>query len=73
MQLRNHKGAQWWDERMKGHRDKEVERFVANKLEDLAAYDEVKDKVDHYKALMDNEEVAAEDFISIVSSILGID
>ncbi|KAL4766948.1 hypothetical protein BDW60DRAFT_212434 [Aspergillus nidulans var. acristatus] len=55
MQLRKHNGEQWWDERIKDHGDtEEVEKFVADKLKDLAAYDVVRDKVDHYKALMDN-------------------
>ncbi|KAL4972142.1 phosphotransferase enzyme family protein [Aspergillus desertorum] len=48
MQLRKHKGEQWWDER----------------INDLAAYDVVRDKVDHYKALIDSGEMTAEDFIS---------
>lgn len=74
MQLRKHKGEQWWDERMKDRGDtEEVEKFVADKVKDLAAYDVVRDKVDHYKALMDNGEMTAEDFISTVSSILGSD
>ncbi|TQB75773.1 hypothetical protein MPDQ_001737 [Monascus purpureus] len=65
MQLRKHKGAKWWDERMTDQGDtEEVEKFVADKLKDLAAYDEIKDKVEHYKTLMDNEEMSAEDFIS---------
>ncbi|KAJ0415189.1 hypothetical protein BJY00DRAFT_327199 [Aspergillus carlsbadensis] len=71
MQLRNHKGVQWWDERQEDHGDtEEVERFVADKMKDLAAYDEIQDKVEHYKVLMDKEEMSAEDFISSVSSIL---
>lgn len=74
MQLRKHKGAQWWDERMDYHEHtEEVEKFVAAKLKDLAAYDEIKGKVDHLKVLMDNEEMAIEDFISSVSSILKSD
>ncbi|KAG2421885.1 hypothetical protein HFD88_005861 [Aspergillus terreus] len=36
---------------------REVDIFVANKLKDVAAYDEVKEKVEHYKALMDCEEM----------------
>lgn len=72
MQLRKHKDAQWWDERMKDHGNtEEVEKFVADKLKDLAAYYEIKDKVEHYKVIMGNEEMSAEDFISSVSSILG--
>ena len=40
------------------HRDtREVDIFVASKLKDVAAYDEVKEKVEHYKALMDCEEM----------------
>lgn len=74
MQLRKHMGAQWWDERMNYHEHtEEVEKFVAAKLKDLAAYDEIKGKVDHLKVLMDNDEMAIEDFISSVSSILGSD
>ncbi|KAJ5584909.1 uncharacterized protein N7459_004709 [Penicillium hispanicum] len=71
MQLRKHKGVQWWEERMQDYEDTaEVEKFVADKMKDLAAYDEIKEKVEHYKVLMDNE-MSAEDFISSVSSILG--
>lgn len=72
MQLRKHKGAQWWDERMRDYGDtEEVDKFVADKLKDLSAYDEVKEKVDHYKVLMDNGEMTARAFISAVASILG--
>lgn len=71
MQLRNHKGVQWWDERMKNYGDtEEVEKFVADKMKDLAAYDEIKEKVEHHKVLMDNKDMSTEDFISSVSSIL---
>ncbi|KAJ5225884.1 hypothetical protein N7468_007109 [Penicillium chermesinum] len=72
MQLRNYKGAQWWDQCMKeyGHTE-EVEKFVVDKMKDLAAYDEIKEKVEHHKVLMDNKEISAEDFISSVLSILG--
>ena len=74
MQLRNHKGVQWWDEHMKGHEDtEEVEEFIADKMKDLAAYDEIKEKVEQHKVLMDNNDMSAEDFISSVSSILGLD
>jgi hypothetical protein len=74
MQLRKYKGAQWWDKYMKDHGDtEEVEKFVADKLDDLAAYDLIKDKVDQAKVLMDNEEMAPEDLISVVSYILSSD
>jgi hypothetical protein len=74
MQLRKHKGPQWWDERIEDQGDtEEVEKFVADKMKDLAAYDEIKEKVEHHKVLMDNKEMSAEDFISSASSILGSD
>jgi hypothetical protein len=74
MQLRKHKGPQWWDERMEDQGDtEEVEKFVADKMKDLAVYDEIKEKVEHHKVLTDNKEMSAEDFISSVSSILGSD
>ncbi|KAF7171854.1 hypothetical protein CNMCM5623_004165 [Aspergillus felis] len=72
MQLRKHRGAEWWDERMDGYRDtEEVETFVTNKLNDLAAYDKVEEKVEHYKALMDSKEMTTEDFIYTVSTLLS--
>lgn len=71
-QLQKHKGVQWWDERMKDYGDtEETERFAVGKLKELSAYDEVEEKVEHYKVLMDNGEMTAEDFISTVSSMLG--
>ncbi|KAL5361164.1 hypothetical protein BJX96DRAFT_185162 [Aspergillus floccosus] len=71
MQLRKHKGAEWWDQRETEYGDTgEVDIFVAKKLKDLAAYDEVKEKVEHYKALMDRE-MTIDDFIRTVSSLLG--
>ncbi|GIK07817.1 hypothetical protein Aspvir_003486 [Aspergillus viridinutans] len=72
MQLRKHRGAEWWDERMDEYRDtEEVETFVTNKLDDLAAYEKVEDKVEHYKALMDSKEMTTEDFIYTVSTLLS--
>ncbi|PLB47162.1 hypothetical protein P170DRAFT_448837 [Aspergillus steynii IBT 23096] len=74
MQLRNHKGAEWWDERMQEHRDAEdAEKFVADKLDDLAAYDKINDRVEHLKVLMDNKEISTDDFICTVSSLLNSD
>ncbi|CAG8909598.1 unnamed protein product [Penicillium egyptiacum] len=71
MQLRRHKGADWWDERLIEYEDtEEVETFVANKLHDLEAYDKIKDKVEHYKALMDNKEMELDTFIRTVSALL---
>ncbi|OOO05197.1 hypothetical protein OAory_01067130 [Aspergillus oryzae] len=71
MRLRKFKGAEWWDERLKENGDtEEVETFVASKLEDLAAYDKIKDKVEHFKALMDSKEITTTDFISSVYSLL---
>jgi hypothetical protein len=49
----------------------EVEKFVADKLDDLTAYDVIKEEVDQYKVLMDNIEMTVEDFISVVSNILS--
>ncbi|GFG05129.1 hypothetical protein IFM61392_03672 [Aspergillus lentulus] len=73
MQLRKRRGAEWWDERIDEYRDtEEVETFVTNKLDDLAAYDKVEDKVEHYKALMDSKEMTIEDFICTVSSLLRV-
>ncbi|KAF9884365.1 hypothetical protein FE257_001821 [Aspergillus nanangensis] len=72
MQLRKHKGAEWWDERMDKYWDtEEVETFVGDKLKDLAAYDKVKDKVEHCTALMDSKEMTREDFICTVSSLVS--
>ncbi|KAJ5142693.1 uncharacterized protein N7515_001480 [Penicillium bovifimosum] len=63
MQLRNHKGVQWWDKRMENHGDtEEVEKFIADKMKDLATYDGIKEKVEHHKVLMDDKEMSAEDF-----------
>ncbi|RAQ43705.1 phosphotransferase enzyme family protein [Aspergillus flavus] len=71
MQLRKFKGAEWWDERLKENGDtEEIETFVASKLEDLAAYDKIKNKVEHFKALMDSKEITTTDFISSVYSLL---
>jgi hypothetical protein len=47
-----------------------VKTFVANKLDDLAAYDNVKEEAEHSKALMDSEEITAENFICRVLSLL---
>jgi hypothetical protein len=47
-----------------------VETFVANKLDDLAAYDKLEVEVEHYKDLMDSKEMSTEDFICTVSSLL---
>ncbi|KAJ5194850.1 uncharacterized protein N7498_008288 [Penicillium cinerascens] len=74
MQLRRHKGVDWWEERLIEYGNaEEVETFVAGKLNDLAAYDEIKEKVEHYKALMDNKEMELETFICIVSELLNSD
>ncbi|KAE8326198.1 hypothetical protein BDV39DRAFT_193716 [Aspergillus sergii] len=74
MQLRKFRGAEWWDERLKENSDtEEVETFVASKLEDLAAYDKIKDKVEHFKALMDSKEITTIDFISSIYSLLRYD
>ena len=37
-------------------------KSLANKLNDLEAYDKVKDEVDHHQARMDREEIEIEDF-----------
>ncbi|KAF7179136.1 hypothetical protein CNMCM7691_008067 [Aspergillus felis] len=72
MQLQKHRGAEWWDERMDEYRHtEEVETFVSNKMDDLAAYDKVEEKVEHYKALMDSKEMTTEDFIYTVSTLLS--
>lgn len=74
MQLRRHKGVEWWDELINEHGDTDdVEKFVTNKLDDLAAYDKVADEVEHDKALMDSKEMTTEDFICTVSSLLNSD
>jgi hypothetical protein len=71
MQLRKHWGAEWWDERIDEYGDtEEVETFVTNKLDDLAAYDKLEVEVEHYKDLMDSKEMSTEDFICTVSSLL---
>ncbi|KAJ6188553.1 hypothetical protein N7519_003461 [Penicillium mononematosum] len=71
MQLRRHKGADWWDERLIEYGStEEVETFVTNKLHDLAAYDVIKDKVEHQKALLENKEMELETFIRTVSTLL---
>lgn len=71
MQLRKHKGVEWWDERIDEYGDTdEVKTFVTNKLDDLAAYDNVKDEAEHVEALMDSKEITAENFICRVSSLL---
>lgn len=72
IQLRKHKNIQWWEERIRDYEDTaEVKKFIADKIKDLAAYDEIKDKIEHYKVITDNEEMSAERFISTVSSILS--
>ncbi|KAF9884638.1 hypothetical protein FE257_001391 [Aspergillus nanangensis] len=72
MQLRKHKGAEWWDERTDKYGDtEEVETFVAGKLKDLEEYDKVKDKVEHCTALMDSKEMTRADFICTVSSLVS--
>ena len=74
MQLRRHKGVEWWDELRHNHQDTdEVEEFVANKLNDLEAYDKVKDEVDHHQARMDREEIEIEDFMDTASARLKSD
>ncbi|EAW20533.1 uncharacterized protein NFIA_029650 [Aspergillus fischeri NRRL 181] len=71
MQLRKHRGAEWWDERMEAYGGTEEEvTFVTNKLDDLAAYDKIENEVEHCKALMDSKEMTTEDFIYTVSSLL---
>jgi hypothetical protein len=63
--------ARWWDEYMQDGVDtqKKLRNFVADKLDDLTAYDVIKEKIDQYKVLMDNKEMTTEDFISVVSNI----
>lgn len=65
MQLWKHLDVEWWDERTHeyGAAD-EVETFVTNKLDDLAAYDKVKDEVEQNKALMDSRGLYSRSFLS---------
>lgn len=39
---------------------------VTNKLDDLAAYDNVKDEAEHIKALMDSKDITAENFAGAI-------
>lgn len=72
MHLRKHRGADWWDERLVEYGyTKEAEDFVTKKVNDLVAYDEIKDKVEHYQALLDNKEMELETFIDTVSKFLN--
>ncbi|OGM47183.1 hypothetical protein ABOM_003940 [Aspergillus bombycis] len=47
-----------------------VETFVASKLNDLTAYDKITDKVEDFKALMDNKEITTVELINLASSLL---
>ena len=72
--MRRHKGVKWWDELIDKHGDTDkMEAFVANNLGDLAGYDKVTDEVEHNKALMDSKEMATENFICTVFSLLNSD
>lgn len=72
MQLRKHKGIDWWDNRLIEYGDtEEADAFVANKLNDLVAYDKIKDQVDHYKSLLDNKEMESGTFVRVVSELLN--
>lgn len=51
----------------------EVEEFVADKLNDLEAYDKAKDEVDHQQVRMDREEIEIEDFMDTASALLKSD
>lgn len=46
---------------------------MTNKLDDLVVYNKIKDKVTHYKALIDNREIELETFIRTISTLLGSD
>ncbi|KAE8340631.1 hypothetical protein BDV24DRAFT_151762 [Aspergillus arachidicola] len=60
--------------RMKDNMDtEEVITFVASKLEDLAACEKIKDKVERFKALMDSKEITTIDFISSICALLRSD
>ena len=67
MQLRRHKGV----ELRHNHQDTdEVEKFVADKLNDLEAYDKVKDEVYHHQARMESEEIEIGEFMDTASALL---
>jgi hypothetical protein len=51
----------------------EAQTSVANKLNDLAVYNKVKDQAEHMNALMDRKKVTSENFICTVSSLLKSD
>lgn len=70
MQLQRHEGVEWGDELEYGDTN-EMEIFVANRRDNLAAYDNVVDGVKHNKSLVDSEEMATENFIRTVSSPLN--
>ncbi|KAE8148026.1 hypothetical protein BDV25DRAFT_142161 [Aspergillus avenaceus] len=71
MQLRKHKGEEWWAKNLDDYANgEEVETFIASKLEGLEAYDKVKDTVEHIKALMDSGEMTTKDFINTVTALL---
>lgn len=44
---------------------------MTNKLDDLASYDQVKDKVEHYQDLVGSKEMETETFIRTVSALLN--
>lgn len=71
MQLRKHKGAEWWTARLGEYEEtEEVKTFAENKPKDLELYDEIGEKVEQYQALVDKQEMEVEKFINSVSALL---
>lgn len=74
MQLRKHKGVEWWKARLEEYEEtEEVKTFVDNKPKGLEAYDELSEKVEHYQALMEKQEMELDVFIERVSALLIAD
>ncbi|KAJ5775788.1 uncharacterized protein N7511_000799 [Penicillium nucicola] len=72
IQLRTHKGEDWWDEQVNKYWDTEqAKTFIATKSLHLVTYEEVHNKVKHYQSLMDDQKMERTDFIRNVSALLG--
>ena len=74
MRLRKHKGDEWWKENMGLYGNgEEVEEFVASKMKELDAYYDLEDKIEPHENRLEKGEMTAEEFITVVSPLLGAD
>ncbi|PYI00420.1 hypothetical protein BO78DRAFT_412280 [Aspergillus sclerotiicarbonarius CBS 121057] len=72
MQLRKHKGAEWWDDQVAAYqKTEEVKEFVASKLEGLAAYDRTFAEAQVNKTLLDSGQITPREFIRRMTPLIA--